>query len=93
MNSRRLLLIVPLLAAVFLLTSSALSSRAVVHAQDTKTDTSTTGYPTGVKCPKTGTYKATNGKIEIILFLEAGKAFPTHSDGSKTIWYPVKDSN
>ena len=91
MNLKRLLLIVPLLTATFLLTS-ALSYRPVVNAQDTKSE-STTGYPTGTKCPKTGAYKATNGKIEIILFLEAGKLFPAHSDGSKTIWYAVKETN
>ena len=93
MNFKRLLIIVPLVVAALLLTTSGLSYRPVVNAQDTKTDSTATGYPTGTKCPKTGTYKATNGKIEIILFLEAGKAFPTHSDGSKTIWYAVKESN
>jgi len=93
MNVKRLLMIVPLVAAAILLTISGVSYRPVVNAQDTKTDSNTTGYPTGTKCPKTGTYKATNGKIEIILFLEAGKAFPTHSDGSKTIWYAVKETN
>lgn len=92
MNFKRLLIIVPLLAAALLVTTSGLSYRSVVNAQDTKTD-STTGYPTGAKCPKTGTYKATNGKIEITLFVEAGKPFPTHSDGSKTIWYAVKETN
>jgi len=93
MKFRRLLIIASLVAAAFLLTTSAVSYSPEVNAQDTKTDSNTTGYPTGAKCPKTGTYKATNGKIEIILMVEAGKAFPPHSDGSKTIWYPVKDSN
>jgi hypothetical protein len=85
-------MIVPLLAAAFLLTASGLSYRPVVKAQDTTTN-STTGYPTGTKCPKTGTYKATNGRIEVILFVLAGKPFPTHSDGSKTIWYAIKETN
>ncbi len=92
MTIRRLLLIVPLLSVAVLLSAPApYYDSGVVHAQETKTDP-TTGYPTGTKCPKTGTYKATNGKIEIILFVLAGKAFPTHSDGSKTIWYPVKET-
>lgn len=92
MSFKRLLIIVPLLAAAFALTTSALHYRPVVNAQETKTD-STTGYPTGTKCPKTGTYRATNNKIELILVVEAGKAFPPFSDGSKTIWYPVKETN
>jgi hypothetical protein len=86
----RFLLVVALLVATFALTSSGLHYRPVVNAQETKTDT--TGYPTGAKCPKTGTYRASNGKLEIILVVEAGKLFPTFSDGSKTLWYPVKGS-
>jgi len=90
MNLRRLLIIVPLLVAAFALTTSGLHYRPVVNAQETKTD-STTGYPTGTKCPRTGTYRATNNKIEIVLVVVAGKPFPPFSDGSKTIWYPVKE--
>ena len=93
MKLRRLLIMAPLCAAALLLTTSGLSYRPFVNAQDTRTDSNTTGYPTGTKCPRTGTYKATNGKIEIILVVVAGKAFPSHSDGSKVIWYPVKDTN
>jgi hypothetical protein len=93
MNIRRLLLIVPLLTVALLLSAPAVFyDSGVADAQETKTDT-TTGYPTGTKCPKTGTYKATNGKIEVILVVVAGKAFPPHSDGSKTIWYPIKETN
>src|SRR5688572_33280761 len=80
MNCKRFLLIVPLLAVAFLLTTPGAYYGPAVNAQETKTDT-TTGYPTGTKCPKSGTYRASNKYLEIIIVVAAGEIFPPFSDG------------
>jgi hypothetical protein len=90
MNYKRFLLIVPLLAVAFFLTTPGTYHGPTVNAQE-KTGT-TTGYPTGTKCPKSGTYRASNKYLEIIIVVAAGEIFPPFSDGSKTIWYPVKST-
>lgn len=92
MNFRRFLLIGLLLAAGFFLTGHSLYNAPVVTAhQDTKTGT-TTGYPTGTICKKSGTYRASNKHIEIIIVVAEGEVFPPFSDGTKTIWY-LRTSN
>jgi hypothetical protein len=91
MNCKRFLLIVPLLAVAVLSTTPGAYYGPAVNAQETKTDT-TTGYPTGTKCPKSGTYRASNKYLEIIIVVAAGEIFPPFSDGSKTIWYPLKST-
>lgn len=92
MNFRRSLLIAPLLAAGFLLTAQGSYLAPVVTAhQDTKTGTST-GYPTGTICKKSGTYRASNKHLEIIIVVAEGEVFPPFADGTKTIWY-LRSSN
>ena len=87
MNSKRLLLIAPLLSATFVFTTPALCNAFVVKAyQDTKTGT-TTGFPTGSICKKSGTYRASNQYIENIIVVAEGEEFPPFSDGTKTLWY------
>jgi len=86
MFCKRFLLLMPLLLAALLTTTSAAHYRPVANAQETKTE-STTGYPTGTKVPKSGTYRASNKYLEIIIVLAAGDVFPPFADGTRTIWY------
>ena len=79
MNFRRLLLIVPILAAVFCFVTPGGYYVSLVTTQETKTGT-TTGYPTGTKCPKSGTYRASNKHLEIIIVVARGDVFPPFSD-------------
>lgn len=86
------LLFASLLASALFLTAPNLYQARVANAQTTTQ--APTGYPTGTICPKTGTYRAKNQYTQIILVVTKGKAFPTFSDGSKTIWYAVtKEDN
>jgi hypothetical protein len=87
MNFKRFLRIAPLLAAGLLLTGESSYNVPAARAhQDTKTE-NTTGYPTGTVCKKTGTYRASNKYLEIIIVVAEGEVFPPFSDGTKTIWY------
>ena len=84
----RFLLVGSLLAAAFLFTATGVYNAPVVEAhQDTKTET-TTGFPTGTVCKKSGTYRASNKYLENIIVVAEGEVFPPFSDGTKTIWYP-----
>jgi len=89
MRFMKSLLIASLLVAAFLCTTSTYQLR-VVNAQDTKTGT-TTGYPTGTVCKKSGTYRASNKYLELIIVMAEGDVFPPFSDGTKTIWYARSD--
>jgi hypothetical protein len=98
--SIRRLLIVPLFAGV-LLTTIAVSFSAAVKAQDkeqtpttdsTKTTTTPTGFPTGTKCTKTGTYTAENKFLKVVIVVAEGEEFPLFADGEKTIWYALVPS-
>jgi len=92
MNFRRLLLIASLVAAGFLFATQGSYNAPVARAQqDTKTGT-TTGFPTGSICKKSGTYRASNKYLEIIIVMAEGEEFPPFSDGTKTIWYPRSSS-
>lgn len=89
MTIKRLLLITLLLASALLVTASGLSYGPVVNAKQDKTDgATTTGFPTGTICKKSGTYRASNKYIENIIVVAEGETFPLFSDGTKTIWYP-----
>jgi hypothetical protein len=90
MINRRFLLSALLLAAATFLTIPSLFTGPVARAaQDTKTDTTTTtGFPSGTVCKKSGTYRASNKYIENIIVVGEGETFPLFSDGTKTIWYP-----
>lgn len=92
------LLIVSLCVGV-LLTSVSLYCASVVAAQQqeqtnqttdgSKTGTTTTGFPTGTICKQTGTYRAGNKYLEIILVVAEGEEFPVFADGQKTTWYEL----
>ncbi|HEY2962693.1 MAG TPA: hypothetical protein VGJ37_09785 [Pyrinomonadaceae bacterium] len=94
-------LLIVLLSAGVLLTAVGLYDPAAVAAQDkqqttqtdgSKTDTTTTGFPTGTTCAKTGIYHATNKYLEVIIVVEDGEVFPPFTDGQKTTWYALGPS-
>jgi hypothetical protein len=90
------------LAVGVLLTSIGYSS-AVIAQQDPQKETTTQtgetsktapiGFPTGTKCTKTGTYKAENKFLRIVLVVAEGEEFPLFADGQKTIWYALAPSS
>lgn len=52
------------------------------------------GGATGTTCGKTGLYKASDGKIESVLLIKKGDAFPPFvgaSGTTKTTWYAVTE--
>jgi hypothetical protein len=44
----------------------------------------TTSFTTGQVCPKTGLYKATDGKVEIIEYISVNTQFPPFGGGNGT---------
>ena len=87
MNFRRGLLIALIVAAGFLFATQGLYNASVAKAhQDTKTGT-TTGFPTGTICKKSGVYRASNKYLENVIVVAEGEEFPPFSDGTKTTWY------
>jgi hypothetical protein len=55
--------------------------------ETSKTGTTPVGFATGTKCTKTGTYKAENKFIKVIIVVAEGEEFPPFVDGEKTTWY------
>lgn len=86
------------ISALFLMAGGLYYTTSVVTAQEKQSNTNTetsktpTGFPTGTKCTKTGTYKASNQYLELIITLEEGAEFPIFPDGQKTTWYPLTPS-
>lgn len=92
MRLKRFILTALLLAAALAFTAVGLYNARVVQAhQDPKSET-TTGFPTGSICKKSGTYRASNKYLENIIVVAEGEVFPPFSDGTKTIWYPRSSS-
>jgi hypothetical protein len=92
MKYRKLLFIALLIGVSLLTATEGIYDTSVVSAhQDTKTGTAT-GFPTGSICKKSGTYRASNSKLELIIVMAEGEEFPPFSDGTKTIWYPRSSS-
>ena len=52
----------------------------------------TTGYATGTICPASGTYRASNKYLDIILAVAVGEIFQPGPDGKKTTWYALAPS-
>jgi hypothetical protein len=97
------LLIMPLFVAGLLAVTVSLHYAYAVAAQQkeqttqtaegSKTDTTTpTGFPTGTTCTKSGTYRASNKYMEVIIVVEDGEEFPPFTDGQKTTWYALTPS-
>lgn len=92
-------LLIATLSVGMLLTTVAYA--AVVTAQDpaketTQTDGSKTetptGFPTGAKCTKFGTYKAENKFMKVVIVVSEGEEFPPFTDGEPTRWYALSPS-
>ena len=50
------------------------------------------GFATGTVCSTSGTYRASNKYIDIVLAVAAGDVFQPGPDGKKTTWYPLSSS-
>jgi hypothetical protein len=50
------------------------------------------GFATGTVCQTSGTYRASNKYIDIILAVAVGDVFQPGPDGKKTTWYPLSSS-
>ena len=57
--------------------------------QETAKSVTPTGFPTGTKCTKSGTYKADNKFLQVIIVVADGEEFPPFVDGQKTTWYEL----
>ena len=57
--------------------------------ETSKTVTTPTGFATGAKCTKTGTYKAENKFMKVIIVVAEGEEFPPFVDGEKTTWFEL----
>lgn len=60
--------------------------------ETSKTGTTPTGFATGTKCTKTGTYKAENKFMKVIIVVAEGEEFPPFADGEKTTWFELTPS-
>ena len=49
----------------------------------------TTGYATGTVCPSSGTYRASNKYMDIVMAIAQGEVFLAGPDGKKTTWYAL----
>src|SRR6185369_5289545 len=69
----------------------ATQDKQTTQTDETKT-TTTTGFPTGTKCTKTGIYRADNKYLTIIRVFEEGEEFSAFIDGQKITWYALAPS-
>ena len=74
-----------------------ISSQDVIASQDSLAGgnggfNTTTGYATGSACPSSGTYRASNKYMDIIMAVAAGEIFQVGPDGKKTTWYALSSS-
>jgi hypothetical protein len=99
----RSVLIGSLFAIALLLTTGGVYYVSAANAQDPPKETTTqstggtktetpTGFPTGTKCTKTGTYTAENKYLKVVIVVADGEEFPPFTDGEKTIWYALAPS-
>ena len=52
----------------------------------------TTGYATGAKVPSSGTYRASNKYMDLIIVYALGEIFLPFVDGKKCTWYALSPS-
>lgn len=82
--------------ALVLTTGGLYYASSAVTAQEKQSNTEASktpiGFATGTKCTKTGTYKAGNKYLDIIIPMEEGDDFPPFPDGEKVTWYPITPS-
>lgn len=93
MSFRRLSIGSLFVTALILTAGGLYFATSAVTAQDKQSNTETsktpTGFATGTKCTKSGSYKASNQYLELIITLEEGDEFPLFPDGQKTTWYAL----
>lgn len=51
-----------------------------------------TGFATGTTCTSSGTYRASNKYMDIVMIYAAGDVFLSFVDGKKTTWFPLTAS-
>lgn len=51
-----------------------------------------TGYATGTVCSLSGTYRASNKYMDIVMAVAQGDIFQPGPDGKKTTWYALTSS-
>lgn len=51
-----------------------------------------TGFATGTICTTSGTYRASNKYMDIVMIYAAGDTFLAFCDGKRTTWYPLTAS-
>ena len=59
---------------------------------DSNSFSTTKGYATGSVVPISGTYRASNKYLDLILAYAAGEIFLPFSDGKKCTWYALSPS-
>jgi hypothetical protein len=57
--------------------------------ETSKTVTTPTGFATGTKCTKSGTFKAENKYMRVVIVVAEGEEFPPFVDGEKIIWFEL----
>lgn len=67
-------------------------SQELTVNQEFSSFNTTTGYATGSVCPASGTYRASNKYMDIVLAVAAGELFQPGPDGKKTTWYALSSS-
>jgi hypothetical protein len=86
------------LASLFVLSLAltGVAQQTTQQKEQTTQETSKTGTPagfvTGAKCTKSGTFKAGNKFIEVIIVVAEGEEFPPFVDGQKITWYELTPS-
>ena len=63
-----------------------------VVVSDSNGFSTTKGYATGAVVPISGTYRASNRYLDLILAYGAGEIFLPFSDGKKCTWYALSPS-
>lgn len=48
-----------------------------------------TGFATGTTCTTSGTYRASNKYMDMVMVIAAGEVFPAFCDGRKTTWFAL----
>jgi hypothetical protein len=67
-------------------------SSGTLVVNDSSGFSTTKGYATGSVVPISGTYRASNKYLDLILVYGAGEIFLPFSDGKKCTWYALSPS-
>jgi hypothetical protein len=51
-----------------------------------------TGFVTGTTCTSSGTYRASNKYMDVVMAVAVGEVFLPGPDGNKTTWYALAPS-